>query len=294
MKYAWIAQHRSCNPVATMCRVLLVSKSGFYKSLKAQPGPRAQRTRQIHAQVKQVYEQSHRIYDSPKIARQLRANDPLQSACRNTVAKAMRAMGLKSTVVRKFKPTTTQVDPTQQAAPNLLAQQFQAEAPNQRWGTDITYLPTRAGWVYLAVVLDLFSRKVVGWAVSESLATPLVSEALRRAIQSRRPDTRQLLHHSDRGCQYTSDHYQNSLRTLGITCSMSRTGCCYDNAVAERFFWSVKQEWMRDQKFANLEEARLSLFRYIETFYNTERIHEALGYLSPHDFEQQYQLTLAS
>jgi len=292
VKYAWIQEHKDSYPVAAMCRVLQVSKSGFYRSLKAQPGPRTLRTKKIHTEVKQMYDRFNQVYGSVKIAKELKKDDNLESACRNTVAKAMREMGLKSKVSRKFKPTTTQVDPSKQPAPNILNQEFQADAPNRKWVTDITYLATSTGWVYLAVIIDLFSRKVVGWAISESLATPLVSEALRKAIESRRPDTTKLLHHSDRGCQYTSDEYRTILRTLGITCSMSRTGCCYDNAVAERFIWSLKQEWTNHETFENIEEARLSVFRYIETFYNTERIHEALDYETPNDFEAQHELTL--
>ena len=149
------------------------------------------------------------------------------------------------------------------------------------------YLATATGWVYLAVVVDLFSRKAVGWSIGASLATELVSDALRQAIERRRPDCRGLLHHSDRGCQYTSDDYQGTLKRLGITCSTSRRGCCYDNAVMERFFWSLKHEWTNHERFANLEEARLSVFRYIEMFYNSERIHETLNYLSPDTYEAE-------
>ena len=257
------------------------------------PGPRAQRTKKIHAAVQQIHAESYQTYGSLKIAKRLQGDDEMESACSNTVAKAMREMGLKSKNFRQFKPTTTRVDPSKQPAPNLLNQEFQADAPNRKWVTDITYLATLNGWIYLAVVLDLFSRKVVGWAISESLATPLVSTALRRAVESRNPETEQLLHHSDRGCQYTSDEYRSTLRTLGITCSMSRTGCCYDNAVAERFFWSLKHEWTNHETFTNLEEARLSVFRYIETFYNTDRIHESLNYLTPQQFETQYDHQLA-
>jgi len=152
---------------------------------------------------------------------------------------------------------------------------------------DITYLPTAHGWVYLAVVLDLFGRKVVGWSIGNSLATGLVSDALRRAIENRRPDGKKLLHHSDRGCQYTSDAYQKTLRTLGIECSMSRRGNCYDNAVMERFFWSLKHEWTKHESFENLEEARLSVFKYIETFYNRERIHQTLDYKTPDQYEAE-------
>jgi putative transposase len=285
VKYAWIREHRDSFPVAVLCDALEVSASGYYAWLDRPPSPRAQRHDLIQAAVQQVHAESHGIYGSHKIARELEERPELESACRNTVAKAMRELGLQSRLSRAFTPTTTQADPTKQPAPNQLAQDFTAEAPNRKWVTDITYLPTAEGWVYLAVVLDLFSRKVVGWALSNALATELVSAALRQAVETRRPTGQHLLHHSDRGCQYTSDAYQQTLRTLGIQCSMSRTGCCYDNAVMERFFWSLKHEWTNHQNFSNLTEARLSVFRYIETFYNPQRLHQTLGYLSPNQFE---------
>jgi putative transposase len=285
VKYAWIREHRDSFPVAILCDSLEVSASGYYAWLDRPPSPRAQRHIQIQQAVQQVHAESHGIYGSHKIARELEERPELESACRNTVAKAMRELGLKSRISRAFTPTTTQADPTKQPAPNQLAQDFTATAPNRKWVTDITYLPTAEGWVYLAVVLDLFSRKVVGWALSNSLATELVSAALRQAVESRRPVGQHLLHHSDRGCQYTSDAYQQTLRTFGIQCSMSRTGCCYDNAVMERFFWSLKHEWTNHERFHNREEARLSVFRYIETFYNSQRLHQTLGYLSPNQFE---------
>jgi len=285
VKYAWITDHRDSFPVAVMCDVFGVSTSGYYESLDRAASPRAERHQRIQQAVAQVHGESHGIYGSQKIAEELGKREELETACRNTVAVAMHELGLKSRVSKAFKPTTTQVDPTKTPADNKLDRDFTAEAPNRKWVTDITYLPTAAGWVYLAVVIDLFSRKVVGWSIGASLATELVSEALRRAIESRRPDGKRLLHHSDRGCQYTSNAYQKTLRTLGITCSMSRTGCCYDNAAMERFFWSLKHEWTNHERFANLEEARLSVFKYIETFYNPVRLHQTLGYLSPNQYE---------
>ncbi len=285
MKYAWIAEHRDSFPIAVMCDVRLVSTSGYYASLGRQPSPRAERHQRIQQAVRQVHAGSYGIYGSQKIAEVLHERDDLESACRNTVADTMRELGLASCVGKAFRPTTTQADPTKQPAENKLAQDFTADAPNRKWGVDITYLGTATGWVYLAVVIDLFSRKVVGWSLGTSLATELVSEALRRAVESRRPNGRQLLHHSDRGCQYTSDAYQHTLRALGIDCSMSRTGCCYDNAVVERFFWSLKHEWTNHSSFANLEEAHLSVFKYIETFYNPVRLHQTLEDLSPNQFE---------
>jgi putative transposase len=267
--------------------VLNVSTSGYYDSLDRPPSDRAQRHARIRQAVEQVHAESYGIYGSTKVAEELQHREDLESACRNTVAVAMREMRLKSRVCKHFTPTTTQADPTKRPADNTLARNFTADAPNRKWVTDITYLATAAGWVYLAAVVDLFSRKVVGWSIGASLATELVGEALRRAIENRRPDGKRLLHHSDRGCQYTSDAYQRTLKTLGITCSMSRRGCCYDNAVMERFFWSLKYEWTNHEQFANLEDARLSVFKYIETFYNPVRLHETLDYLSPDDYEAE-------
>lgn len=293
MKYAWVKDNSDSFPVVAMCRAFQISKSGYYRWLKAEPGVRTQRSLRIRASVKQVYEESNQIYGSYKIADQLGKDDRLEAACRNTVATAMREMGLKSRVSKKFTPITTVSDPSKVPAPNILDQIFTADAPNQKWATDITYLPTESGWVYLAAVLDLFSRKVVGWSISESLATPLVSTTLRNAIEARKPDTKSLLHHSDRGSQYTSDDYQKTLRTLNITCSMSRTGCCYDNAVMERFFWSLKHEWTKFEHFADINQARRSVFQYIETFYNSKRIHQTLGYKTPDEFEEQHHTKLA-
>ena len=288
MKYAWIHEHRDSFPVAILCDTLEVSTSGYYESLGRNPGLRAERHQRIQAAVQQVHAESYGTYGSIKIARVLRERDDLESACRNTVAATMQELGLASCVSKSFQPTTTQADPSKQPAENLLDQDFSACAPNRKWVTDITYLFTATGWVYLAVVMDLFSRKVVGWSVSTSLATELVCDALRQAVESRRPCGSQLLHHSDRGCQYTSDAYQQTLRRLGIECSMSRTGCCYDNAAMERFFWSLKHEWTNHQEFADLEEARLSVFKYIETFYNPVRLHQTLGYVSPNQFEADH------
>jgi putative transposase len=277
-----------------MCRLLAVSPSGYYDSVGRPPSPRAQRRERIHAAVRAVHAESQAIYGSFKIARELNRRDDLESACRNTVARTMQDLGLKSRVSKAFTPTTTKSDPTKQAAPNTLDRDFRATRPNEKWVTDITYLPTLAGWVYLAVVVDLFSRKVVGWSLGDSLATPLVAGALRRAVESRRPRGSELLHHSDRGCQYTSDAYQRTLKAMGIECSMSRPGECYDNAVAERFFWSLKHEWTKHDSFADLEAARLSVFKYIETFYNPVRLHQTLGYKSPDQFEAEYAPVLAA
>lgn len=294
MKYAWILKHRDSFCVRLLCDVLDVSPAGYYEWLDRKPSPRAARHARIQAAVRQVHAASHGVYGSRKIAHELRRRDDLERACRNTVAVALREVGLKSRVRRGFRPTTTQADPRATPAPNVLARDFTAEAPNRKWVTDITYLPTAAGWVYLAVVMDLFSRKVVGWAIDTSLATTLVSSALRQAVEARRPQGHELLHHSDRGCQYTSEAYRQTLRTLGIECSMSRTGSCYDNAAMERFFWSLKHEWTEHDSYANLAEARLSVFQYIEAFYNPVRLHQTLDYLSPNQFEAAHAPAIAA
>ena len=285
MKYAWIQQHSDSFPVSLMCQVLRASKSAYYAWKKRAPGPRQQRTERIRKDVQQVFEESNQIYGSHKIAHELEKSPHLETACRNTVAKAMCELQLKSRVSKRFKPTTTINDPSKKPAENILNQVFDTDQPNQKWVTDITYLPLVNGFVYLAVVLDLFGRKVVGWELSDSLTTPLISDALRDAIEKRRPETSGLLIHSDRGCQYTSDEYQSQLKTMNITCSMSRTGCCYDNAVMERFFWSLKNEWTKFESFEDIDQARESVFKYIETFYNSKRIHQSLDYLTPNQFE---------
>jgi putative transposase len=294
MKYAWIQQHTGSYPVKLMCKVLGASKSAYYSWKNRTPGPRQLRTQRIQQSIKQVHDESNQIYGSYKIADELGKDPMLETACRNTVAKAMKEMKLKSRVSKRFKPTTTITDPSKKPADNILNQDFKADGPNQKWVTDITYLPLASGFVYLAVVLDLFSRKVVGWELSDNLATPLISGALRDAIEKRKPVTSGLLPHSDRGCQYTSDEYRTQLRTMNITCSMSRTGCCYDNAVMERFFWSLKHEWTKFETFGNIEDVKASVFQYIETFYNRKRIHQSLEYLSPEQFEEKHAEKLAA
>jgi len=287
VKYAWISAHRDQFQMKRMFRILQVSKAGYYASLKRQPSVRARRGERLRRNIKRVFEESGGIYGSYKIAQELSEDDSLESACRNTIAKAMKEMGLKSCVAKKFKPTTTVSDPSKKPAPNRLAQDFKASAPNQKWVSDITYLKTAQGWVYLAVVMDLFSRKVIGWSISDDLSTSIVTSAFRKAVEARQPDTKELLHHSDRGCQYTSNQFQQMLKTMNVTCSMSRKGNCYDNAVMERFFWSLKKEWTNRHSYQNLSQAKMSVFKYIETFYNSKRIHQKLNYNSPNQFESQ-------
>lgn len=196
----------------------------------------------------------------------------------------MKEMGLSARPKRRFV-VTTDSDHDNPIAPNLLEQDFTAERPNQKWVGDITYIPTRQSGLYLATVIDLFSRKVVGWSMSDSLSTPLILDALAMVTTTRRPDRDGLIFHSDRGCQYASEDYRTALAAAGITASMSRKACCYDNAVAESFFHSLKVEWVRDGVYETRAAARSSIFTYIEAFYNRSRRHSTLGYLSPDAFE---------
>jgi putative transposase len=286
VKYAWIKDHTALYPITLMCFVLGVSSSGFYAWLGRPPSRKVLRQKAVCTAVATVHEEHFRNYGSRKIAKELEKREGLEKACRNTVKTAMRKMGIEGMTPKKWKPMTTQSDPNHLPAPNTLDQEFTATTPNQKWVTDVTYIWTQAGWAYLSVMLDLFSRKVVGWHMDTTLETRLVDECLRKAVEARRPGPG-LLHHSDRGCQYTSKHYRGILNLLRMECSMSRSGCCYDNAVNERFFWSLKYEWSNRKDYADLDEARFSVSQYI-TYYNLFRSHAALDYHTPDAFEAAY------
>lgn len=284
MKYAWIHAHRDSYPVKIMCKVLEVSTSGYYDSLKPTQSPRQQRREQIAAAAEAAYRDSHCIYGYRKV------HDDLQEqkveCCRETVRRVLREKGLVSRAKRKFVVTTDSRH-AQPVAANVLDRDFQAEAPDQKWTSDITYIATRQGWLYLAVIMDLFSRKIVGWATSSSLQATLVLDALGMALRRRTPGAG-LVHHSDRGCQYAAADYQKLLADHGILCSMSRKGNCWDNAPTESFFGKLKVEWVHGVEYANHEEAKRHLFEYIEVFYNRKRKHAALGYESPAAFEDMF------
>jgi transposase InsO family protein len=267
-----------------MCKVLEVSTSGYYDSLKPTPSPRQQRREQIAAAAEAAYRDSHCIYGYRKV------HDDLQEqkveCCRETVRRVLRDKGLFSRTKRKFVVTTDSRHQEPVAA-NVLDRDFQADAPNQKWSSDITYIATRQGWLYLAVVMDLFSRKIVGWATSASLQATLVLDALGMALRRRTPGVG-LVHHSDRGCQYAAADYQRLLADHGIVCSMSRQGNCWDNAPTESFFGKLKVEWVHGVEYADHDEANRHLFEYIEVFYNRKRKHAALGYDSPAAFEDMF------
>ena len=277
MRYRFIDEHRDHWPVC-------VSPSGFY-AWRARPAcERATRRGQLAQKVHQVFEDHRRVYGSPRVHEQLQADGERCSV--NTVAKIMREEGLQAKGSKRFKPVTTDSKHDQPIADNLLQRDFTATGPNQKWVADLTYIPTRMGWVYLAVVLDVFSRMVVGWSLADHLRADLVCEALSRAVGKRHPLTG-VIHHSDRGVQYASGAYQDLMGLYGITCSMSGKGNCYDNAMMESFMGTLKVELVHGSDWVDLNEVDPALFDYIEVFYNRVRLHSSLGYNSPLVYEQQ-------
>lgn len=284
MKFAFIDRHRRRWPIVVMCRVLGVSRSGFFAWRARPPGARSQRRQRLSEQIRQAHAAGRGVYGSPRVHRALLANGI--EVCVNTVARLMRAAGLRGRAKRRFVPRTTDSSQTAAAAPNRLGRDFAAGAINRRWAGDITYIPTGEGWWYLAAVLDLGSRRVVGWALAASMPAGLICDALKMALAHRRPaGDGALLHHSDRGSQYASDDYRQLLADHGLAASMSRRGDCYDNAAMESFFATLKTELVHQEDYASGEEARRSIFEYIEVFYNRQRLHSTLGYQSPEAFE---------
>jgi len=249
--------------------------------LKDPLGKRGRRDQELKPKILTVYTESKRIYGSPRVSAKLNQNGV--GVGENRVARLMREMGLRSIIQRKFKATTNSKH-NKKVAKNLLNRRFRPSNLNQVWAGDITYVPTKEGWLYLAVVMDLYSRKIIGWSMSAWIKTGVVYQALEVALAYRTPD-HGLLFHSDRGVQYASDKFQGLMRTNGIVGSMSRKGNCWDNAVVESFFNSLKQEWLHHRDFETRAEARSSIFEYIEGFYNRHRLHSTLGYKSPEEYE---------
>lgn len=282
MRFAFIQEHRRTWPIAVMCRVLEVARSGFHAWLKHTPSRWGKRREELAVKIKTIYQENRRVYGSPRIHQALKAGG--ESVCENTVASIMREQGVRAKVKAKFVPRTTDSRHGSPVAPNTLDRQFEADGPDRKWAADITYIPTDEGWLYLAGVIDLCTRRVVGWAMAEHMETDLVSDALTMAIARRRPGSG-LLHHSDRGVQYASDGYQGLLARHGLVCSMSGKGDCWDNAVIESFWSTLKTELVHHEHYATHEEARMSIFNYIEVFYNRQRLHSSLGYRSPEAFE---------
>jgi transposase InsO family protein len=272
-------------PVDAQCEALEVSRSGYYCNRKAARSPRRLRDEELKPLIRSAFERGRGSYGAPRIYAELKDNHVTCSVRR--VARLMREMGLAAKTRRKWRPVTTQSDPSLAASPNWLAKVPAPCAPNQIWVSDITYLPTREGWHYLAVIMDLYSRRIVGWSTSRSLETPIVAKALERAV-ALRDKAPGLIHHSDRGSQYASHYYRQELAQAGFTSSMSRKGNCYDNAFMESFFASLKTEVFDDKVAATRREAELLVFDYIETFYNPRRRHTSLGFKSPLEFEAQH------
>jgi transposase InsO family protein len=285
VRFGFIDEHRGQFPVKLMCEVLGVTRSGYYAWRGRPQSPRARRQAQLVQAIETVHRESRGTYGSPRMHKALESRG--QGCSVNTVAKLMRLFGVRARTARRFVVRTTESRHNEPVAPNVLNREFYPERPNTVWAGDITYIPTGEGWLYLAVVLDLYSRRVVGWATADHLRTELVRRALGMALQQRRPET-SLLHHSDRGVQYASGDYQRLLASHGLEVSMSRTGECYDNAVVESFFGTPKQELVHQEQYVNRAAARRSLFEYIEVFYNRQRLHSTLGYRSPVQFEERF------
>jgi transposase InsO family protein len=282
MKYAFMAAHENEFSVKAMCRVLGLQRSGYYAWKQRPPSRREQANRELLEKIREAFEISRHTYGSLRIRHYWLRKGYAYS--RHRIGRLMKKAQLIPLKAAKWHPVTTQQRLGARTAPNLLNQDFSATQPNQKWVGDITYIETAEGWLYLAVILDLYSRRVVGWAMRDRLDTPLVESAWRMAVINRRPPA-MLLHHSDRGSQYTSDAYWGLLLTAQCQVSMSRTGNCYDNAVMESFFATLKGE-CATHPFPSKTEARSSIFEYIEGWYNRQRLHSSLGYLSPLQFEQ--------
>ncbi len=282
MKFAFIKDHLTGFPVDISCQVLEVSRSGYYDWIERPQSARDKRREELAAKIKTAAAEGRGVYGSPRIFKALIANG--ESVCENTVAKVMKTTGIRAKTKKKFVPTTTNSKHSNLVAGNVLDRQFTAELPNQKWAVDITYIPTDQGWMYLAGVIDLCSRMIVGWSMADHMQTDLVSDALQMAIARRSPE-KGLLHHSDRGVQYASDDYLHLLQSHNMLPSMSGKGECWDNAAMESFWSTLKTELVHHQHYTTHDQARASIFEYIEVFYNRKRLHSSLGYVSPEMFE---------
>ena len=283
MRFAWIHVEKATHAVRRLCRVLAVTPSGYYAWRHRWPSQRARDNARLQVRIRAIHAASRGTYGSLRVHKQLIHEG--DAVGRERVARLLRAMGLAGLPAQRFRHTTDSTH-GQPVAPNVLARDFGADHPNERWTTDITYIWTWEGWLYLAVVLDLYARRVVGWAVQPHLQTALALEALQMALGRRVPAT-DLVHHSDRGGQYAAEAYQRVLRDHEIVCSMSRTGDCWDNAVTESFFATLKTELIHRQPWPTRRAATDAVADYIEGFYNPYRLHSSLGYVSPNECEQR-------
>jgi putative transposase len=288
VKFAFIVEHRSVFQVKIMCRVLAVSPSAYYAWRGRQPSRRERANAELARHIQQAHLDSRGTYGSPRIQPALRAQGIVCNHKR--VERLMRVLHIQGLSRRRKRPTTTDSNHKLPVASNVLNRDFSARAPNQKWLGDITYIDTLEGFLYLASLEDVFSRRIVGWAMADHMQTSLVASALGMALFQRQPNGN-LLHHTDRGSQYASHDYRRLLAKRGITVSMSRPANCFDNAMKESFFATLKTECAA-QPFVSRAAARLAIFEFIEVWYNRQRLHSALGYLSPEQFERQYAMTI--
>jgi putative transposase len=282
LKFAFIAEHRTVYPITVLCQALEVSESGYYAWKNREPSQHCREDAQLAAAIQQIFLEHRQVYGSPRIHAVLKGRG--LHCSRKRVVRLMQQLGLSAQPKRSRQPTTKS-NPRARFAPNQLGRSFTAEQPNTKWVTDTKAIETVEGWLYLAVILDLFSRMVVGWAMAATEDEQLVELALRMALANRRPPAG-LLHHSDRGSEFTSDRYMALLREAGIEVSMSRTGDCYDNAAMEAFFATLTRECTSRVRFENRQQARSAVFEYLECFYNPIRLHSTLQYVSPMAFER--------
>lgn len=283
MKFRLIHQERRWHGVDALCRAMGVTRGGYWSWLRRRPGPRQQGDAKLVADILRIHKGRRKVYGSPRV------HDHLQKegirCSRKRIERLMRENDIKAKQSKKFKPATTDSKHDHPVAPNVLDRRFHWEHPNQAWVTDLTCIPTEEGWLYLAAIIDLFSRRIVGWAMGDDMSRQLTLRALEMAVQRRRPPPG-LIHHSDRGSQYASGDYQKALKKYGMICSMSRKGNCWDNAVAESFFHTLKVELVHDLKLRTRREATAAIFEYMEVFYDGQRIHSTLGGLTPAEFEE--------
>jgi len=284
MSFRFIEDHRDAYPVRVLCAVLEVSPAGYYAWRTREPSARAAANAGLLAAIRQVHQDSGRRYGSPRVHAELRAQG--RGPSRGRIERLMRRHGIRAIMAPPRRVRTTDSRHSLPIAPNIVARDFTATAPNRVWLADITYIPTDEGWLYLAAVMDLYSRKIVGWAMRDHLRTELASTALMMAIQRQRP-AGGLIHHSDRGVQYASHDYRSALVAAGITASMSRKADCFDNAPMESFFHTLKTELVHHRQYATRTEAQRDIFAFIEGFYNRTRLHSAIGYISPIEMERK-------
>ena len=284
MSFRLIEDHRDAYPVRVLCAVLEVSPAGYYAWRCRRPSARSSANTELVAAIRRVHSDSGARYGSPRVHAALRGQG--RGASRGRIERLMRRHGIRAIMAPPRRVRTTDSRHTLPIAPNLLARDFTAAAPNRVWLADITYIPTDEGWLYLAAVMDLFSRKIVGWAMRDHLRTELAATALMMAVQRQRPAAG-LIHHSDRGVQYASHEYRAALKAAGMTASMSRKADCFDNAPMESFFHTLKTELVHHRQYATRADAQRDIFTFIEGFYNRTRLHSALGYISPIEMEQK-------